>query len=574
MTENLARQFCRVVLLAMLLIGDPRDARAQVPAAPVVTISADVKQIDLSWPFVPNAEYYIVRERAEAGAPFVAISSRIPQRVATVLKFSHAIAVHRQDWLNASYVVDACNSGKLPICSRSIEQGIATLELDAIGQLKARNADAADAFGYAVAASADGTTLAIGAPYEDCSCAGINPTLIDDAATDTGAVYVFVKGPSGWKQQAYIKAVTVASYDFFGMTVALSGDGNMLAIGAPAKTLSAGEVHMFARAGAVWKQTAVLTPFNGDLADYFGSALALDQDGVTLAVGASGEDSSGTGTTASGLDDDEGGSGAVYLFSRASTGQSWSQSAFIKGSHSDAGDLFGVAVALDARGKTLAVGAEREDSAGAVDIYDRNSAGAWSHASYLRPSVFDADDLFASSVALSGDGLRLAVGAVGEDAAATGVNGNASDNAAPESGAAYLFTRSSNQWIQDAYVKASDVDSGDYFGGALALDERGDTLAVSARFEDGLAAGVSGFPDEALPNAGAAFLFERSPTDGHWEQARYIKAQNPGTDDRFGGTFLRGAIALSGDGDTLVVPAADEDGLNDAIPDSGAVYLY
>ena len=358
------------------------------------------------------------------------------------------------------------------------------------------------------------------------------------------------------------------------MTVALSGDGNTLAIGAPAKTLSAGEVHMFARAGAVWKQTAVLTPFNGDLADYFGSALALDEDGVTLAVGASGEDSSGTGTTASGLDDDEGGSGAVYMFSRASTGQSWSRTAFIKGSHSDAGDLFGVAVALDARGKTLAVGAEREDSAGAVDVYDRNVAGAWSHSSYVRPSVFDADDLFGSSVALSGDGLRLAVGAVGEDGAATGVNGNASDNAAAESGAAYLFTRSGKQWIQDAYVKASDVDSGDYFGGALALDEQGNTLAVSARFEDGSAAGVSGFPDEALSNAGAAFLFERSIADGQWVQARYIKAPNPGTDDRFGGTFLRGAIALSADGETLVVPAADEDGVNDATPDSGAVYLY
>ena len=104
----------------------------------------------------------------------------------------------------------------------------------------------------------------------------------------------------------------------------------------------------------------------------------------------------------------------------------------------------------------------------------------------MRPSVFDADDLFGSSVALSGDGLRLAVGAVGEDGAATGVNGNASDNAALESGAAYLFTRSGKLWNQDAYVKASDVDSGDYFGGALALDEQGNTLAVSARFEDGV----------------------------------------------------------------------------------------
>jgi hypothetical protein len=576
MVGTLARQSCRIVLLAFLLIGEPHDARAQVPPAPVVTISAGTKQLEFSWAAVVDASYYIVRERANASAPLVAISSKIWQPIAGIpMRLSHTLAVHRHDWLNSTYIVEACNTTSVPRCSQSIEQGIATLELDAIGRIQARNADSDDQFGYAIAASADGTTVAVGAPYEDCSCRGVNPQSIDNLATDAGAVYVFVKGPNGWTQQAYIKAAAVASYDAFGMTVALSGDGNTLAIGSPAKSISAGEVHVFARGGTVWKQRAVLTPANGDLADYFGSALALSEDGGTLAVGSNGEDSSGTGTTASGSDNDEGGSGAVYVFSRASNGQSWSQTAFIKGSQSDAGDLFGVAVALDARGKTLAVGAEREAGTGAVDIYDLSSStGTWSHASYVRATVCDADDLFGASVALSADGLRLAVGATGEDGAATGVNGNASDNAAPESGAAYVFTRAGAQWTQDAYIKASDVDSSDYFGGALALDERGETLAVSARFEDGSAAGVSGTSDEALPGAGATFLFGRASTNGAWTQARYVKAANPGTDDRFGGTFLRGAIALSRDGDTLIVPAADDDGLKDATLDSGAVYLY
>ncbi len=559
MTGTFLRQSCRVLLLATLLSGDPREALA-APPPPVVTASVGVKQIDLSWPVVSGAAYYVVRERAAAGAQFVAVSSKIWQgKVGTVLKFSRAIPVHRTDWLNASYVVEACETVTIPFCSRSIEQSIATFELDAIGQLRARNVGSGDLFGYSVAASADGATVAIGAPYEDCSCVGVDPSALDDLALDAGAVYVFVKGASGWKQQAYIKALATAPADYFGMTVALSGDGNTLAIGSPAKNLSAGEVHLFARGGAIWKPRAVVIPSNGVRDDHFGSALALTYDGAILAVGASGESD---------------GAGAVHVYSRASNGQSWSQTALLKGSDRDVHDLFGVAVALDARGRTLAVGAERDDSAGAVDIYEQNSAGAWSHASYVRPAVFDADDMFGSSVALSADGLRLAVGAVGEDGAATGVNGNASDNAAPESGAAYLFTRSGGQWIQDAYVKASDVDSGDYFGGALVLDENGNTLAVSARFEDGSAVGVSGLADEAMPGSGAAFLFERSAIDGQWAQARYIKAPNTGTDDRLGGAFLHGAIALSGDGDTLVVPAAAEDGLNDATPDSGAVYLY
>jgi len=566
MVGRLARQSCRVVLLAFFLsIGNPHAARAAgvPPAAPTVAISADTKEIEFAWPAVADASYYVVRERANAAAPFVAISERIPQRlVGSLVRFSRPVAVHRHEWLTTEYIVEACGTTGFPLCSRTIPQGVATLELDAVGRVEARNVDSGDRFGYAIAASADGTTVAVGAPYEDCSCVGVNPEVLDNAATEAGAVYIFVKTASGWTQQALIKAAAVASNDFFGMTVALSGDGNTLAVGAPIKYLSPGEVYVFVRAGSVWKQKAVLTPSNGDLSDLFGSALALSQDGAILAVGASGEDSSGTGTTATGLDNDESGSGAVYVFSRAANGQSWSQSAFIKGSHSDSGDLFGVAVALDARGNTLAVGAEREASTGAVDIYDRNSAGAWSPASYVHLSASNDDDLFGSAVALSGDGLRLAVGAVGEDGGAA------------ESGAAYVFTRSGPKWIQDDSIKASNVSAGDYFGGALALDERGYTLAVSARFEDGSAAGVSGSPDEFLQDAGATFLFERSLTTGDWTQARYIKAPNPGTSDRFGGTFLRGALALSADGETLIVPAADDDGLNDATPDSGAVYLY
>jgi len=563
MTAPLARQFGRVALLALLFIGKPHDARAAPPPPPVLTVSADTKQLEFSWQAVADASYYIVRESAGVGAPLVAVSPKIPQRfVGSTMTFSLDVAVHRLDWLNATYVVQACGPATLPICSFSIPQSVVTLELDAIGRIEARNVDAGDRFGYAIAASADGTTVAIGAPYEDCSCAGVNPPVIDELGTDSGAVYVFVKSASGWTQQAFIKAGAGAPFDAFGMTVALSGDGNTLAIGVPTKTYSAGEVHVYARGGSIWKPRGILTPSNGDLSDHFGAALALSEDGDTLAIGASGEDSSGTGTTATGLDDDEDNSGAVYMYTRAANGLSWSQSAFIKGSHSDVGDSFGVSVALNARGTTLAVGAEREASTGAVDVYDRNSAGVWSHANYVQLSASAADDLFGSAVALSADGLRLAVGAVGEDGGAA------------ESGAAYVFTRTGTKWIQDDYIKSSNVSADDYFGGALAFDESGTTLAVSARREDGSDAGVSGTPDEVLSDAGAAFLFERSSTDTQWTEVRYVKAPDPGASDRFGGTFFRGAIALSRDGDTLIVPAADDDGLKDATSDSGAVFLY
>jgi len=352
---------------------------------------------------------------------------------------------------------------------------------------------------------------------------------------------------------------------------------------------------VFTRFKNTWRQSARLAAANAGLGDNFATALAISGDGNTIAVGATGEDSSGTGVTASGLDNDEPESGAVYIFSRAADG-TWSQSAFIKGSHSDRADLFGTSVALSTDGRTLAVGSLLDDSddagehvpalscgspaagtacdAGAVDIYLRDLGGNWSHGAYLRPAIVDGEDWFGSSVALSADGTRLAVGAIGEDSAAIGVDADALDNSAPESGAVYLFNGTKSVWIQEAFVKASDVDAGDAFGAAVDFDNQARVLAVSARLEDGSAAGVSGMPNESLSNAGAVFLFGRSSIGDRWTQNRYIKAPNPGADDHFGGSFARGALALSGDATTLVVPAADEDGENDATPDAGAVYLY
>ncbi len=55
------------------------------------------------------------------------------------------------------------------------------------------------------------------------------------------------------------------------------------------------------------------------------------------------------------------------------------------------------------------------------------------------------------AVSLSDNGNTLAVGAFGEDSAATGVNGNQNDNTAEEAGAVYVFTRSGSTWSQQAY---------------------------------------------------------------------------------------------------------------------------
>jgi len=193
------------------------------------------------------------------------------------------------------------------------------------------------------------------------------------------------------------------------------------------------------------------------------------------------------------------------------------QQAYLKASNTEASDSFGQAVALD--GDTLVIGANTEDSAatgvggaqgngatnsGAVYVFTR-SGGVWSQQAYLKASNTEANDLFGSSVAISGD--TLVVGAYVEDSAATGIGGNQADNTASGSGAVYVFTRSGGIWSQQAYLKASNAETNDFFGYAVAVS--GDTLAVGAYAEDSAATGVGG--NQADNTAGASGLRMSSP---------------------------------------------------------------
>jgi trimeric autotransporter adhesin len=588
------------LLAAWLLLG-PAGLQAQVlPLAPKLTASADIKEIELSWSHVPGSTRYVVWESPDGIAPFVPLRIMLapPLSSPTSLTFSQSVAVHRHHWQNARYYVQACDGDG---CIASAERGVEELELDAIGYFKARNSEAGDGLGHSVALSADGRTLVVGAPYEDGSGTGVDPR-VDEAASQAGAVYVFARSGRYWRQEAYIKAPDTAAGDCFGMSLALSGDGNTLVVGAPLEIHQS--AYVYRRAGSNWRYESTLHPSNGSLGDNFGAALALSADGHTLAVAAPGEDSGERGVGGKGIDNSASGSGAVYVFSLPAQVTDWQQVAYIKGSNSDALDAFGTSIALSADGSVLAVGSELDDSyvdgthaasslclvpvvpadvacdTGAVDVYSR-TAGSWRHEAYLRPAVFDADDRFGTAVALSGDGLRLAAGASGEDGSAAGIDGDATDNGAPESGAAYVFARASNGWQQEAYVKASSPGANDLFGGAIALDDDGSTLAISARREDGSAEGVSGSANDALTDAGAAYIFENAAPSG-WSERRYVKAAYPGANDHFGGDFFHAAIALNSDGSALAVPAPDEDGSgagvgarpDDAAPDAGAVYLY
>jgi hypothetical protein len=107
------------------------------------------------------------------------------------------------------------------------------------GYVKAFNPRENDQFGWAVAISRDGNTIAMGAHLEDSGAKGINGDQSDFHAEDSGAVYVYTRSGTTWNPTAYVKAPNTKAAAEFGISVALNGDGKQLAVGAPKENSAA-----------------------------------------------------------------------------------------------------------------------------------------------------------------------------------------------------------------------------------------------------------------------------------------------------------------------------------------------
>ena len=162
------------------------------------------------------------------------------------------------------------------------------------------------------------------------------------------------------------------------------------------------------------------------------------------------------------------------------------------------------------------------------------------------------DPLVGVTLAMSDDGRTIAVSTPHEDSAATGVNGKQDDESAWDSGAAYVFVKTGDNWAQQAYLKASNTQTSDKFGFAVVLSGDGNTVAVSATLEDSNARGINGNQqDNSAESSGAVYVFVR--TGATWTQQAYIKASNAEAGDQFGWS-----VALNHDGSTLAVGAQSE----------------
>jgi len=406
--------------------------------------------------------------------------------------------------------------------------------------IKASNTNTGDLFGSSVSLSEDGNTLAVGANVEDSNATGINGVQTNNSSLNSGAAYVFTRAGGVWSQQAYIKASNTNTGDLFGRSVSLSGDGNILAVGASRESSNAigvngdqnnnnspdsGAAYIFNRTGGVWSQEAYIKASNTDTGDFFGTSIFLSKDGATLAVGAHLENSNATGINGDQTNNNTDDSGAVYVYTES--GGVWSQEAYIKASNPDFDDRFGLSISLSGDGNTLAVGATNEnsntigingdqtnnsiDNSGAVYLFAR-TAGIWSQEAYIKASNTGLNDRFGTSVSLTENGNTLAVGAFLEASNARCINGNQTNNSSPNSGAAYIFNKAGGVWFQQAYIKATNtvtVGTGDNFGASISLSSNGDTLAVGGFDESSNAVGIDGDQNnDATDSSGAVYVYD------------------------------------------------------------------
>ncbi|GJM25097.1 MAG: hypothetical protein DHS20C16_15120 [Phycisphaerae bacterium] len=334
-----------------------------------------------------------------------------------------------------------------------------------VEQAKLTASDAASFDYYGTSVAIDGETIVVGA-YDD-----------DDTMGNSGSAYVYVRVGDTWTEQAKLNADDPAFQSYFGHDVAIDGDTAL--IGARGSDMGANEngaAYVFVRSGAVWTQQAKLTAADGASEDNFGQSVSLSGD--TAIVGASMDDDFGSNT------------GSAYVYKR--TGVIWAEEAKLFGSQTDNSDRYGFSVAVD--GDIAVVGAYNDETYpgdgtvifnGAAYVFARDG-GVWTEQSRLISGGSTTGDFFGYKVAVSGE--TVIVTARGDDGACPGDVGC-------NSGAAYVFARTADDWLLRSKLGGAVASEGDHFGFAVSVD--GDVAAIGANLDD-----------ETNDNAGAGYVFD------------------------------------------------------------------
>jgi len=324
-----------------------------------------------------------------------------------------------------------------------------------VAKLIANDGALGDNFGIFAAIDAD--TLVIGAHLDD------------DNGIDSGSAYIFARNTDGnnaWSQVAKLLASDGSAGDWFGWSVAISG--NTVAIGAhfdDDNGIDSGSAYIFERnAGGSdnWGEVTKLKSADGAEGDKFAFQVAVSRD--TVVAGAVWDD------------DNDHNSGSAYIFERNAGGSdNWGEVTKLIASDSAADDVFGNHVEIS--GDTLVVGANLNDAlgkdSGAAYIFERNVGGPdnWGEAAKLTASDGDPDDWLGGWVDIDTDTVVVST--------------TFDDISGKDSGSAYVYKRNAggaDNWGEVTKLTASDGVAIDWFGFTAEVSH--DTVVVGAPLDD------------------------------------------------------------------------------------------
>ncbi len=439
--------------VCVLLLALPAGARARLPDDALTSLRAPAGSAESGSPAGwSSALEQVAKLVAADGAPNDGFGFAVA--------VDEQIAVVGASWADGSSLAlagDESHAGKAYLFQR--HHG----GLDAWGQVtRLVPSDSGAEVWYGCSVAVRGETVVVGALGAQVG-----------GNVSQGAAYVFARDPAGsgpWRQVQKLTASDGGEYDNFGVSVAISEDGETIAVGAQFASAGGAEevgaVYIFDRTAAEtdpWVEQAKLVADDGLDQDIFGAAVSLSQD--TVVVGA--DQASPHGKTMA---------GTAYIFARDEGGPgNWGQVARLAPLDAMPYDRFGVSVSIS--GDTALVGAHGvrvgdNPQQGAAYVFERDEGGAdgWGRVQKLAPAGGAKSDHFGWSVAIGGD--IIVVGAVNAD-----VDGNSSQ------GAAHRYRRAqtgADPWLYLDRLIAFDGEATDEFGASVAISSVDSTIVVGA----------------------------------------------------------------------------------------------
>jgi hypothetical protein len=391
-----------------------------------------------------------------------------------------------------------------------------------------------DYFGGAISMNNEGTRIVV------------SGKLGDKVLANAGYVAVYEKSGRSWKQVGETLNGGII-HEQFGASVAISGDGSTVAVGAPWNDTSgteSGNVRVYRYTydvTAKWSWTIFGNTLSGDQAyDRFGSSLSLNYDGTRFV---SGSPNANTG-----------GNDAGHVRSYEYTGGVW---LLMGGVARGAGIGYkaGTSVAMNHLGDNVVVGSPyHTTTAGVVTggaVVTEWADDSWSQKGSTLEGRY-ADDVFGSSVSIDKLGETVAVGAPGVSLSVI-YTGPAAYRGYVD---VYRWEMTDvwdvYDWALIGHLMGGEAEK-EYFGFSVSLNMYGNLVAV----------GAPELTHEGKAFSGGVTVFHRA--DNLWAQhGERLSGQR--SEQYFGS-----AVAVSGDGSAVLVgsPGVTTDGAS-----PGSVSLY